>query len=299
MTSADFASNRENFCYRHPREQSFVLCQRCLRTICGECQIQGPVGVICPECLKAQRKAQTPNQRRAQRQWRGSVAATFSGAPPQFTTALIALTGFVGLLQLIPGFGSSVTRALLFFTPALYPHLNGGTSEPWRLLSAMFVHGGFFHFALNMLALYVIGRSLEPMLGRTRFLTLYLLSGLGGSVAVALISPLTPVVGASGGVFGLLGAILVLGRAAGANLTGILIILGANLVIGFIPDFHIAWQAHIGGAVIGALVALIFLRTRERSRNRMQVLLLGAVGLGMLLILVLVVPALFEARYLS
>src|SRR5690606_31978927 len=98
----------------------------------------------------------------------------------------------------------------------------------------------------------------EPMLGAWRFLALYVMSGFGGSLAVALIAPTTPVVGASGAIFGLLGAILVIGRKAGANMSGILILVGANLVIGFIPGFNIAWQAHIGGVVVGALLGLIF-----------------------------------------
>ncbi len=299
MTSADFASNRDNFCYRHPGRQSFVLCQRCLRTVCADCQTQAPVGVICPECLKAQRQAESPAQRRARRQ-RGTMAANFSGRPPAVTTAIVAVTAFVGLLQMIPGFGDSVTDALRFSTWMLFPDFNAaGVSEPWRLLSGLLVHGGALHFALNMLAVYLIGRSLEPMLGRLRFLALYLLSGLGGSVAVALISPLTPVVGASGAVFGLLGAILVIGRRAGANLTGILILLGANLAIGFLPGLHIAWQAHVGGAVIGALVGLILVRTTLRSQRRMQILLLGAVAVVLLLIVMFLVPTLITARFLS
>ncbi len=298
MTSAELASNRDNFCYRHPGTQSFALCQRCLRTICGECQTPAPVGVICPECLKAQRKAQSPAQRRARRQ-RGALAASFAGWPPPITSGILVVTAFVGLLQVIPGLGSIVTGELAFYTPRLYPHFNpDGASEPWRLLSALLVHGGMLHFALNMFAVFIIGRSLEPMLGRARFLALYLLSGLGGSVAVALIAPLTPVVGASGAVFGLLGAILVIGRSAGANMTGILIILGANLVIGFLPGFHIAWQAHIGGALVGALVALILVRTRGQSQQRIQALLLGAVGLALILLVVFLVPALITARYL-
>lgn len=274
MTSADFASRRDNFCYRHPQVQSFVLCQRCLRTVCADCQTQAAVGVICPECVKAQRKAESPAQRRARRQW---GASALSGKPPVVTTAIIAVTAFVGLLQLIPGFGTTVTGALMFYAPAMF-------MQPWRLLSALLVHGGMLHFALNMLALYLLGRSLEPALGRWRFLALYLISGLGGSVAVALIAPWVPVVGASGAIFGLFGAILVFGKIAGANLTGILVILGVNLVIGFIPGFHIAWQAHIGGAVVGALIGLIYAKTRSRQKRGMQIALLIALTLALLVI---------------
>src|SRR5690606_2338407 len=233
MTSSEFASNSDNYCYRHPDRQSFVLCQRCMRTICPECQTQAAVGVICPECMAAERKNRTPAQKRAQRQWgrsRGSLAAVSSGKPI-VTYAIIALTAFTSLLQRIPGFGTQVTGALLFQAGYLYPSLNGGIFEPWRLFSALLVHGGLWHLGLNMLALWMIGRSLEPMLGRWRFLALYLLGGLGGSVAVAILAPTTPVVGASGAVFSLFGALLVIGLHLGANMTGLFVILGINLVI--------------------------------------------------------------------
>lgn len=290
MTSADFASNRDNFCYRHPGRQSFVLCQRCLRTICGECQTQGPVGVICPDCVKAQRKAESPAQRRARRaRGGGGLAAMFTGRPQTVTTAIVAITSFISLLQMIPGVGPQITRALLFYAPALYPV----PGEAWRLFTALLVHGGILHLALNMLALYVLGRSLEPLLGMWRYLALYVLSGVGGSVAVALISPGTPVVGASGAIFGLFGAILVIGRQLGQNITGILVILGLNLVVGFIPGMGIAWQAHIGGAVVGAAVAFIYAKTRLAKQRRMQIVLLIGVALALAAILIFVVPAIY------
>ena len=99
MTSPDFTRNRENFCYRHPDRQSFVLCQRCTRTICADCQTQAPVGVICPECMKADRKAQTPAQRRAHRAWRSGV----DSSKPIATYAIIGVTAVVGVLQLLLG----------------------------------------------------------------------------------------------------------------------------------------------------------------------------------------------------
>ncbi|HWS50442.1 MAG TPA: rhomboid family intramembrane serine protease [Microbacterium sp.] len=291
MTSSEFASNRDNFCYRHPDRQSFVLCQRCLRTICPECQTPAPVGVICPECMKSERKSETPSQRKARRRWRGgsSVAPTQDGKPI-VTYALLAVTSFIGLLQLIPGLGRGISSALLFSAGYLYPQLNGGVFEPWRLLTAVFVHGGFPHLALNMLALWMIGRSLEPMLGRARFLALYLIGGLGGSVAVACLDFDAATVGASGAVFALMGALLVLGRHVGANVTGILVILGINLVMGFfLPG--ISWQAHVGGAITGALIGLILARTRRREQRIWQIFLLAAVAV-LLLVLVAFVPPL-------
>lgn len=297
MTTPEFANNRDNYCYRHPDRQSFVLCQRCMRTICPECQTQAAVGVICPECMTAERKSRTPAQKRAQRQWgrsRGSLTAVSSGKPI-VTYAIMIVTAFVSLLQLIPGFGTQVTQALAFQAGFLYPNLNGGVFEPWRLLTALLVHGGLWHLGLNMLALWLIGRSLEPMLGRWRFLALYLLGGLGGSVAVAVLDPFTATVGASGAVFALFGALLVIGLHMGANMTGLFILLGINLVIGFIPGFRIAWQAHIGGAVVGALVGLIILRTRTRGQRTWQILLLIALALLLIAVVFLIPPMILLA----
>lgn len=288
MTNSAFASNRDNFCYRHPDRQSFVLCQRCLRTICPACQTQAPVGVICPECMKEQRRSETPAQRRARRTRRAGLTAVASDQRPMVTYVIIAITAFVGLLQMVPGL--EVTSWLRFAGLFLYPDVNGGYFEPWRLLTAMLVHGGIPHFALNMLALFLIGRSLEPMIGRWRYLALYLIGGLGGSVAVALWDPLIATVGASGGVFALFGALLIIGRHMGANVTGILVILGINLVIGFIPGFRIAWQAHIGGAIIGALVAFILVKTRRREQKLLRNLLLIAVTIALLVLVFLVPP---------
>lgn len=287
MTTDQFRRNSENFCYRHPDRQSFVLCQRCLRTVCPECQTPAAVGVICPECLRDQRKAASPAQRKAERRWvsRASVA---TDSRPTVTYAIIAITVLAYIVTLIPGVGTTIERGLLFWAPLLYPDVSG-TFQPWRLVTAALVHAGFWHVGLNMLALWMLGRSLEPLLGRGRFLSLYLLSAVGGSVAVALLSFGTPVVGASGAVFGLFGAILVIGRHIGANIAGIAIILGVNLVIGFIPGFNVSWQAHVGGLVVGALIGFIFTRTRAPRQKGLQIALLCLVGLG--LIGLLIIPA--------
>lgn len=291
MTADQFQRNRDNFCYRHPDRQSFVLCQRCLRTICPECQTQAAVGVICPECLRDQQKAQSPAQVKAQRRAAAPRAVAVGDTRPLATYVIIGITVFAYLLTLIPGFGTTVQNQLVFFAPRLYPELTG-VFEPWRLLTVTIVHSGIWHIGLNMLALWMIGRSLEPLLGRGRFVTLYLLSALGGSVAVTLLAFTTPVVGASGAIFGLFGALLVIGRHIGANITSIAVVLGINLVIGFIPGNNVSWQAHVGGLVTGAIVAFIFTRTRRASQRWLQIVLLAVVGV-VLLVLLLVPPVFF------
>lgn len=295
MSAPEFQSNPDNFCYRHPERPSFVLCQRCLRTICPECQTQMPVGVICPECLREQQAASgAPRARRAPRILR---AVRSSDSRPLATYAIIALTVFTFIVTMIPGgAGATVQNTLAMVAPALYPELSGGLFQPWRLFTVLLVHSGFWHLGLNMLALWMLGASLEPMLGRVRFLALYLLSGLGGSVAIVLLGFGTSVVGASGAIFGLFGALLVIGRHIGANVTGIAVVLGINLVITFLPLLtggrgSVSWQAHLGGLVIGALVGLIFARTRAVRKRRMQVLLLIATGLGLVALLAVPIVA--------
>ena len=290
MTNPAFAGNRDNFCYRHPDRQSFVLCQRCLRTICPECQTQAAVGVICPECMAEQQRAQTPAQRTAQRRWRSAGSVTAGGGRPVVTYAIIGINAAVFVLQFL--LGDVVARWLGFYAGALYPQLTGGSFEPWRLVTASVVHSGFWHVGLNMLALWMIGRSLEPLLGRARFLVLYLLSAIGGAVAVALIAPGSFVVGASGAIFGLFGALVVIARHIGSQITGILIVLGINLVIGFIPGMGISWQAHVGGLVTGAVIGLIYARTRNPRQRPLQIGLLVAwtIALGLLL---LIPPAIY------
>jgi membrane associated rhomboid family serine protease len=280
VTATEFTRNSDNFCYRHPDRVSFVLCQRCLRTICPECQTQGAVGVVCPECMRAQQQAATPAQRKAERRWTPRPVRVSDGRP-LVTYGIIAVTAFVYLLQLIPGLGGYVEAWLRF--DLFY------VVYPWKPLTVLLVHGSFLHVGLNMLALWMIGRMLEPLVGRWRFFTLYLLSGLGGSAAMAALAFGTPAGGASGAVFGLFGALLVIGRHIGADIAGIALVIGINLVIGFVPGFNVAWQAHVGGLVTGALVGFVYTRTRARSQRTAQILLLS--GVAVLLVAVLVLSA--------
>ncbi|APF34636.1 rhomboid family intramembrane serine protease [Microbacterium sp. AISO3] len=292
MSASELRSNPDNFCYRHPDRQSFVLCQRCLRTICAECQTQMPVGVICPECLRDQQKSSgAPRPRRAPRILR---AVRSDDSRPLVTYGIIGVTFFAFVVGLIPGAGAAVQSLLALYPPLLYPQFSG-TFQPWRLFTVLFVHSGFWHVGLNMLALWMLGRSLEPMLGRSRFLWLYVLSGLGGSVAVVLFGFTSAVVGASGAIFGLFGALLVIGRHIGANITGIAVVLGINLVITFLPlltsglggggGVQISWQAHVGGLAAGALVGLIYARTRTIRRRKLQIWLLGATAAALVALL--------------
>ena len=266
------ADTRATSCYRHPDRQSYVLCQRCGRTICPECQTPAPVGVICPECMRQQR-AEAPRTK-------PQVITRLTGrGAPVVTYAIIGLCVFVFILQSLPGIGNAVTNAIWYAGAYSYPQ----NFEPWRMLTSVFAHASILHIALNMYTFWIFGTLLEPLLGRARFLALFLLSGLAGSVGVLILAPpTTPVLGASGAIFGLLGAFLVIQRRLGGNATQLLILVGINLVIGFIPGFNVAWQAHVGGLIAGALIGLIYVETRSPARRNLQIGLMSLLTLVLL-----------------
>jgi membrane associated rhomboid family serine protease len=210
------------------------------------------VGVHCPECIK---EARTNGPKRKPILVRASRA---SSGKPVVTYTLIGLTVVIFLLQLIPGTG--VTQNLVYYPPLT-------ASEPWRMITSAFLHSpsSIFHVGFNMFTLFIFGRALEIPLGRARFISLYLISALGGSVAVLLLAPGSVVLGASGSIFGIVAAFFVIQRRMGVNNRVLLIVLGINLVAGFIPGLNISWQAHVGGLVTGALLALVFLRQRNKK----------------------------------
>lgn len=259
------------FCYRHPKRETYIHCQRCERAVCLDCQTPGAVGVLCPECVHP---AGVP---RARRRMRLRIPGTQT---PVVTYVLIAVTFAVYALQWIPGL--NVTENFLYAPVFTFGGNDlGAPYEPWRMVTSMFLHstGFFLHILLNMYTLFIFGQVLETLLGRGRFLSLYLISGFGGSVAVMyLAGSQTGVVGASGAIFGLLGAFLVIQRKLGGDSTQLLVLLGINLVIGFLPGMSISWQAHVGGLVTGVVIGLIFANTRRRTQFTAQVALVVALA---------------------
>lgn len=255
-------------CPRHPDRTSYVRCQRCERPMCPDCQRQAVVGSQCVDCVKtAQREA---------RPIRGIFGGAAAHGRPFVTQTLIGICVVIYVAQLA---APRVTSSL-----AYAPFLTG--QDPWRLLSAAFVHSpasagnifAVFHLVMNMVALLFCGQYLEPLLGRARFVALYLVSALGGSVGYELFAAFatdpasgdslwfTGTVGASGAVFGLFGAILVLNRHLGRDMSSM---LGLILINAAIPFFYpnIAWQAHVGGALTGAAVAgIIAALGRDRAK---------------------------------
>lgn len=269
----DAAERSSDTCYRHPKRQSFVLCQRCGRTICPDCQTPAAVGVQCPDCVREGR-ASAPRVRRG-----GRLARVFrpGDRTPVVTWTIVAITVLVFIAQLIGQWSGTdyVTAYLQYYAP-FSPVL------PWTMLTYALVHGGILHILLNMYSLIIVGPLLELALGRLRFLALYVISAFGGAVAVLWLAPANPVVGASAAVFGCFAALVVLQRGLGGNPTALLVVIGINLVLGFVPGFNVSWQAHVGGLVAGAAVALVYLATRHRRRLALQIGLLVLIAAALL-----------------
>jgi hypothetical protein len=153
----------------------------------------------------------------------------------------------------------------------------------WRLLTSTVLHSGILHLLFNMYALYWLGPQLESMLGQMRFTALYVLSALGGSIASYWFSDLNTVsVGASGAIFGLITATIVIGREMRSDVSQLVVLLGLNVVIGFWQP-GIDWRAHFGGAVVGATVAYHF--TKGTRLNRDQIHRVGLAGIFAILVL--------------
>ncbi|ORB75199.1 rhomboid family intramembrane serine protease [Mycobacterium scrofulaceum] len=245
-------------CYRHPGRPTYVRCNRCERYICGDCMRGAAVGHQCPECVRAgARTIRSPRTRFGGRQ---------RSATPVLTYTLIAINVLAFVLQMAAG---NLERQLALWPPGV------ADGQYYRLVTSAFLHYGATHLVFNMWALYVVGPPLESWLGRLRFGALYALSGLGGSVLVYLVSPLdTATAGASGAIFGLFGAIFVVGKRLAVDVRWVVAVIGINLVFTFLVPLlssqRISWQAHVGGLVTGGLVAAAYVYPPRQRRNTIQ-----------------------------
>jgi membrane associated rhomboid family serine protease len=271
-------------CPRHPDRPAYVRCQRCGRPACPDCQRAAAVGFQCVDCVN-ETKRTTPGVRTV---YGGAMAA----GKPLVTFIIIGLCALIYVLQwLLPNDG--MYQELAFASVYAAPEF--GVFEPWRMLTSAFLHsqGFILHIVLNMYTLWIFGQALEPLLGRIRFLAVYLLSALGGSVGFLLLTPtyipgqpLTVVVGASGAIFGLFGAMLVVQRHRGGETRQLWVLIAINGAIGFMVP-QIAWQAHLGGLVTGALCAAVIAYSPRGTRQG----LLQAGGLALVLAVLIAVSA--------
>ncbi|MCW3765740.1 rhomboid family intramembrane serine protease [Paenarthrobacter ureafaciens] len=260
-------------CPRHPDRPSYVRCQRCGRPACPECQRAAAVGFQCVDCVNEQKRT-TPA-------YRAPYGGALAVGKPLVTYAIIALCVLVYVLQwLLPG--EAVYQQFAFANVF-------ADREPWRMLTAAFLHSQSFllHIVLNMYTLWIFGQALEPLLGRVRFLAVYLLSAVGGSIGFLLLTPDRPVigvVGASGAIFGLFGAMLVVQRHRGGETRQLWVLIAINGAIGFFVQ-GIAWQAHLGGLITGGLAAAA-IAYAPRGKNQGLLQAGGLVLVGALLAIV-------------
>ncbi len=273
----------ESVCYRHSNRPAGVRCQRCDRLICPDCQIIAPVGFHCPDCVAAARRgralgaaaasrpAAAPRRRRAQPVVvSGQAAFNLARRRAVLTGALVAanLALFVvsaaterSVWRGIGGLGNIMENGALW-GPAV--DLGG---EWWRLFTSGFLHANILHVGFNVLLLRLLGALLERRLGFVRYAVLYVAALLSGALGALLASPRAPTIGASGAVFGLMGAHLMISRAAGlrARDSGVMGLLILNLITTFlVPNISIG--GHIGGLAGGLLASWILLAPERRGR---------------------------------
>jgi membrane associated rhomboid family serine protease len=241
------------------------------------------VGFQCPTCVREGSKSvRTPGT---------AYGGKRSDNPALTSQVLIALNIAVFLLiaatggsaspwffrfALIPVGADAVVDGIQQFVPGV------ADGSYWQLITSAFTHLTLWHIGFNMVALWVLGPQLEMVLGRVRFLAVYLLSALAGSTAVYWLSATnTPTLGASGAIFGLMGALLVIAYKVHGNLSGLMPWIGLNFLLTFMVP-NISWQGHVGGFVGGLLLAAAFAYAPKTHRSRWQ--LSAAVMLGVLLL---------------
>lgn len=278
-------------CYRHPDRETGIVCARCQRPICPACMVDAAVGFQCPECTREgarqTRQGQLPYGGHPSREPRGT------------TIVLVVLNVLVWLAIN----SRRLPSELFYIAPrgeclaANDPNLTYGnvtqvacsalgghwidgvaTGAWWQVVTSMFSQAEPLHLAMNMFSLFVLGPPVERVLGRTRFLAVYLISGLAASASVMWFEqPYMWTLGASGAIFGLLGALLLLTYRAHGNYQMVLILLAVNVGYTFLAS-GISWQGHLGGLAGGLATTAIIVYAPRSSRSRTQLLGLSAVA---------------------
>jgi membrane associated rhomboid family serine protease len=257
-------------CYRHPGRETYVSCVRCGRFACPDCMRSASVGQQCVECVGAGARSTRP------------ARSTFGGRPAAgavVTWTLVAINVAVFLVTWVrPGIVTDLE--MLGYAPYGGARHGVAAGEWYRLITSAFLapatglNGlGFLDILFNMWALVFVGPSLEGLLGRARFLAVYLLSAVGGGVMYYfLVAPYSAAVGASGAIFGLFGAWFVVSRRLRLDTRGIVMLIAINLALSFFFHNIIAWQDHIGGLLTGLLLTAAYAYAPRKNRAVLQVL---------------------------
>jgi membrane associated rhomboid family serine protease len=255
-------------CYRHPDRETWVSCTRCERPICPECLRPAAVGFQCPDCVKQG----NATVRRASAPYGGRIVAR--PGVVSLILGLLNVVAFVVTVATAPGGLTGNTGSKLFDELELVPIRVAVDGEYWRLLGSTFLHIGLLHLAGNMLALAIVGPALERVFGWWRFLAIYLVAALGGSVAVYLFgSPFGAVAGASGAIYGLFAATLIVVRKLGLDARFMVVAVALNFAVSFAPG--ISLLGHLGGFVSGGLLTLAMVYAPKASRTSLQILAIG------------------------
>ncbi|MEU4339743.1 rhomboid family intramembrane serine protease [Nocardia sp. NPDC023852] len=270
-------------CVRHPNRPTGLACTRCGRPSCAECLRPAAVGQHCVDCLRQDQRSAPPVRTVA------GAQTTARASMPYVTYALIAINVVVFAITAAQSEslmdnqrGSSLFLDWVLFAPAV------ADGEWWRVLGSGFLHYGPIHLLLNMFALYVVGRDAELVLGRLRYLSVYLVSLLGGSAAVMALAQNTVTAGASGAVYGLFGAITVILIRLRQNPNQMLIIIGINVFISFsLPGISL-W-GHLGGLAAGtfATLGILFLPSWLRAKSQETARIIGWVAVAVVAIVAL------------
>jgi membrane associated rhomboid family serine protease len=266
------------YCYRHPDRETGLSCSECGRPICVDCMSVAPVGIRCPEHAGKQARVATSKPVRTVRRTAARRGVVIRGGDALVTRILVAANVIVYLIGVAQGAGINAPGGSLYAKlwldgPDVH---NGGW---WRLITAAFLHANVLHIVFNMLALWWLGAPVEMALGRLRFTLLYFASGLAGSAGALLLSPNNVTVGASGAIFGMLGAGLILEYFATGSLAGnYLTLIVINLVISFaVPGISIG--GHLGGLAGGILGTLALARFGQRHPGYGRIGVTGVVSL--------------------
>ncbi|MEU3395776.1 rhomboid family intramembrane serine protease [Streptomyces filamentosus] len=266
-------------CYRHPGTETGIRCTRCEKPICPECMISASVGFQCPDCVRTGSgtgHAADANQAR-------TLAGGRVRADDRLVTKILIGT-CVLVYGLVLVLGDRLVDELVLigyaYNPLLGEVVGVADGEWYRLLTSTVLHQEPWHILFNLIGLWVIGGIVEPELGRSRYALLCLVSGLSGSVlAYAVAAPNQPSLGASGIVYGLIGAWAVLARRRRHDMRPVALFVALSLVMTFTRP-GISWEAHVGGLVAGALLTFALV---QAPRVRRELIQYGACGLLLLI----------------
>ena len=273
-------------CYRHPGRETYLSCTRCGKPACPECLREAPVGHQCVDCIKGG----SETVRQPTGMFGGRVASD-----SLVTWVLVGLNVAFYLVEWVyPKIVDYLAMVGLFPDSALHQVIGVSQGQWYRLLTSAFLHEQGFsgfgpaHIIFNMWALIIVGPPLERLLGRVRYLAVYLLSALGGSVFFYFVAPVNEVaLGASGAIFGLFGAWFVVSRKLRVDVRAIVFLIALNLALPFVVG-GIAWQAHVGGLITGGLITAAYAYAPRKNRTLFQV------GATVLVLAVMVIAVLIR-----